>query len=79
VLKCRKGKRFDYEYPEGYSSDKMTKVTKVLVLDQADMVGKYNALKNENAKLEAKLAKRNAKINVEIDASKIEEALEKGF
>jgi hypothetical protein len=79
VLKCRKGKRFDYEYPEGYSSDKMTKVTKVLVLDQPDMIGKYNVLKNENAKLEAKLAKQNAKINVEFDASKIEGALENGF
>jgi hypothetical protein len=79
ALKCRQGKRFDYEYPEGYSSDKMTKVAKVLVLDQPDMVGKHNALKNENAKLEAKLAKQNAKINVEFDASKIEEALENGF
>jgi hypothetical protein len=79
VLKCREGKRFDYEYPEGYSSDKMKKVTKVLVLDQPDMVGKYNALKNENAKLEAKLAQQNAKINVEFDASKIEGALENGF
>jgi hypothetical protein len=79
VLKCRKSERFDYEYPKGYSSDTMTKVIKVLVLDQPDMVGKYNALKKENAKLEAKLARQNAKINVEFDASKIEEALENGF
>jgi hypothetical protein len=79
VLKCREGKRFDYEYPEGYSTDKMTRVAKVLVLDQPDMAGKYNALKKESAKLEAKLAKQNAKIIVEFDASKIEEALEKGF
>jgi hypothetical protein len=79
VLKCREAKRFDYEYPDGYSTDKMIKVTKVLVLDQPDMAGKYNALKRENANLEAKLAKQNAKINVDFDASKIEEALEKGF
>ena len=79
VHKCREGKRFDWDYPEGYSSEKMIKVPKVLVLDQPDMVGKYNALKNENAQLEAKLAKQNAKINVEFDASKIEEALKEGF
>jgi DNA-binding protein YbaB len=79
VLKCREAKRFDYEYPEMFSTDKMTRVTKVLVLDQPDMAGKYNALKKENAKLEAKLAKQNANINVDFDASKIEEALEKGF
>jgi DNA-binding protein YbaB len=77
VQKCREGKRFDYEYPEGYGSEKMIKVTKVLVIDQPDMVGKYNALKNESAKLEAKLAKQNARISVGFDASKIEEALEK--
>jgi len=77
VLKCRGGKRFDWDYPEAYSSEKMIKVPKVLVLDQPNMVGRYNALKNENAKLEAKLAKQNAKINVEFDASKIEAALEK--
>jgi DNA-binding protein YbaB len=79
VLKCREGKRFDYEYPEGYSSEKMIKVIKVLVLDQSCMVGKYNALKNENSQLEAKLSRQNAKINVEFDASKIEKALEEGF
>ena len=79
VLVCRKVKGFDHEYPEGYSSDKMIRIKKVLVLNQPDMVGKYNALKNENAQLEAKLAKQNAKINVEFDASKIEEALKEGF
>ncbi|AEF86292.1 hypothetical protein TREPR_1871 [Treponema primitia ZAS-2] len=75
VLKCREGKRFEYEYPEGYGSEKMTKITKVLVLDQPSMVEKYNALKNESVQIEVKLSKHNAKINVEFDASKIEEAL----
>jgi hypothetical protein len=75
VQKCRDGKRFEYEYPEGYSSEKMTKVAKILVLDQPSMVEKYNALKKENVQLEAKLAKQNAKTNVNFDASKIEDAL----
>jgi hypothetical protein len=39
------------------------------------MVEKYNALKIESAQLEANLARKNAKIKVEFDASKIEEAL----
>jgi hypothetical protein len=77
VRKCRQSKRFDYDYPEGYSSDKMTKVKQVLVLDQPSMVEKYNILKKESAQLEAKLAKQNAKITVEFDASTIEEALDK--
>jgi hypothetical protein len=79
VQKCRKGKKFEYEYPEGYSSEKTIKVAKVLVLDQPYMVEKYNALKIESVQLEANLARQNAKIKVEFDASKIEEALEKGF
>jgi len=78
VQKCRKTKGFDYEYPDGtYSSDSMVKVKKVLVLEQQSIIEKYNALRSETDKLEAKIAKQNMKIQVDFDGSKIESALEK--
>ena len=77
VQKCRKGKRFYYEYPDGHFGDKMLKVVKVLVIDQPSMVEKYNVLRSESDKLVAKLAQQNMHIQVDFDSLKIKEALEK--
>jgi len=77
IQKSRKGKGYEYEYPEGhYSSDSMVKVVKVLVLDQASIVLKYNDLCTERDSLEAHLAKQNAKIQVDFDSAQIKKALE---
>ena len=77
IHKSRQGKGYEYEYSKGhYSGDSMIKIVKVLVLDQASMVEKYNALNTERDALETHLAKQNAKIQVEFDSTKIKKALE---
>ena len=77
IHKSRQGKGYEYEYSKGhYSGDSMIKIVKVLVLDQASMVEKYNALNTERDVLEANLSKQNAKIQVDFDSTQIKKALE---
>ena len=76
--KCREGKGYEYEYPNGGRYDintTMIKVEKVLVIDQQTNVEKYNKIRSEIDKLESKITKQNVKIQVDFDLNKIEGVL----
>ena len=76
VQRCRKTNAYENElvYDEN-DSFKRVKVVKVLVLDQPSIVEKCNAIRSERDKLDSKLARQNAKIQVEFDYSEIEKVL----